>query len=259
MRVDYNKVYAKYIYNGEPIPYKDILIYPVMWNDAYEFLQARYIIDMDGFKENSGDKKILKMSYLEFVLVYLDSIPEENREDALNHFVSIFRICLRIDINKWNVNVENDKYSLAGEGKIITSRDFDIIRKIILYQNIIDYDDSYIDPDVKQALEDYYRISNKDVEPPTFERKKAALMSMGYTHKDLQDITYREGEYLIEMASDKMEYMTDKIIRCIPYVDSKKIEINHWLYKKHKDKFAGAFVDAEGLKAKYAKAGMKSG
>jgi hypothetical protein len=36
---------------------------------------------------------------------------------------------------------------------VITDNDYDILRKVVCYQNMPDYDDEYIDPELKAELE----------------------------------------------------------------------------------------------------------
>lgn len=48
----------------------------------------------------------------------------------------------------------SNKHSIIVDGVEINKDDFDILRKIVPYQNMPDYDDEYIDPDLKADLEE---------------------------------------------------------------------------------------------------------
>ena len=254
--IDYFDVYQEYIVNDLPIPYKNIKICPIYFKDAYKFLNSYDILNIE--KDEINDVNIIQMSYLKFILLLMQSDTEDVWAKKINN---IFELCLNMDdfIHKSDIEIdsESDTINIRYEDIVITERDFDIIRKIILYQNLPNYDDIYIDPDVKKSIETYYKLANENINPPTIEKKKIILMTMGLSSKEIFDLTYREAELLIDTVSDKIEYTTNKIISAMPYVDGSKINVDNWIYKKKKNKYEDAFVDAEAFKDKFKNVSQK--
>lgn len=251
--VDYYKEYEDYIINDKPIPYGDLLIYPVLWSDIYKFTQSYDVLVLDDAKDSIPDVKVASLTYLEFIIL----ISQEEVE-WLNKLINIFCICLHFEESKIMINIdENGKFFFSYGDLKIKDKDFEKIRRIIMYQNIIDYDDTYIDPEVKQEINKYYALKNEGIVSPSLEHKKAILMGMGFSFNQIKEMTYREAQWLIDVENSKWEYFTTKIIRCIPYVESKKIELEHWIYKNKKDKFGEVFTDYDMVKNKYAQAGVQ--
>ena len=60
-------------------------------------------------------------------------------------------------------------YTTDDEGNtesVISEKEFDDIKKIILYQNDIDYDDRYVNPDVQKEYEKWCALKSKKVHNP---------------------------------------------------------------------------------------------
>ena len=143
--LDIEYLKRQYFTFDKPIPFKSFYIYPVMLEEYYDFMYSHDILDID--KDSIPDKKIIKMTYLEFLINIL-----QESEAVQIKLSNILNICLKIDLDTVEVKIKEDKMFINGEE--IDSKDFDILRKIILYQNIPSYDDKYIDPDIKNYRRD---------------------------------------------------------------------------------------------------------
>ena len=82
----------------------------------------------------------------------------------------------------------------------ISADDFDEIRRIILYQNILDYTDRYIDPD-------YYRLKNKDSKNVPLEHKIICVQSKtGMSIESIGKLTIRNFLQLFSIIVEESEY-----------------------------------------------------
>jgi len=235
--LDLEYLKQQYFTFDKPIPFKSFNIYPVMLEQYYDFMYCHDILDID--KNSISDVKVIKMTYLEFLIALL-----EESELVQYKLSTILEVCLRIDLNTVEVKIcDNNKLYINGE--LINSKDFDELRKIILYQNIATYSDEYIDPDIKNMQERYNRIINKNkeqIEPPTLEDLMVSLIAeIGYTMEYVTGLSYRKFYLLLKKVEDKIDYKILKSAEMSGNVTFKE-PIEHWIYKKKKDKFANAFA-----------------
>lgn len=246
----------------EPIPYKNLFIYPILVKDYYNFVSCYDILCVEKNNintENMQDKiKIIQMSYLDFIFEYLtqdNTIIDENLQYTVGKLnteklVMILFKCLHLDLDKIQIKYENKHYILVLNGIEINFQEFDEIRRIILYQNVYDYFDEYINPDFKKAVDDYYAIKNKGLVNPELEDKMSALTALtGILKKDMLNMTYREFENVFHTSMERMEYQINKTAELSGNVKFEK-PIDHWVYKKKKNRYEDAFVSADAVKDK---------
>jgi hypothetical protein len=75
---------------------------------------------------------------------------------------------------------------------IITPKEFDEISKIILNQNDAHYDGRYVSPDVKELMNEYYKVKYANTRSPSLEEKKAFITSKtGIDINTINEMTYR--------------------------------------------------------------------
>jgi len=144
-----------------------LLIKPVRLSEYLNFHIAVNCLSID--KNKIPDPKIISMSYLDFLFYLIDNDPNGNF--YIQMLIEIFRLCLGIENgnirclkdqnDKINLKInikytyfDNEEEKIEYREEIIDKQDFDNIRKIILFQNIPDYDDTYIDPKVEQVLKE---------------------------------------------------------------------------------------------------------
>lgn len=227
-----------YFYFDRPVEYqlksgKTLNIYPVSVADSEIFLSSMGVIDVD--KNASPSVEIIQMSYLAFIYNVLF-------QDQLNvsRFVSILKYCLHIEKPEVGFD-DNGKPYLRGENNIdIKEKDFEEIRRIILYQNIVHYDDEYINPDAKKAMEEMDKIRSVGIESPTIERRMAIITAhCGISKQEQMNMTYRSHSLLFEEVYGEVEFTT---VRPVMLYVGKDNEMEHWIYKKKKDKFDDYFT-----------------
>lgn len=218
----------------KPVPYRvdkeHILeIKPVLMKDFMIFNMSSRVLTVD--KNSSSCVEHIQMSYLQYIFDVL--LKQEGMVDA---FVNILLLCL--DFRKPSIKEVNGRNVLYDEEKgiTITPKKFDDIKKIILYQNFLHYDDEYINPDLKKAMADVDRLKNKDLDPPSTERKMAIISShCGITKQEQMEMTMRSHSSLFEEVCGEIEFNASYPI----YLYAGKGDKLNYIYRKKKNKFDG--------------------
>lgn len=272
---DIKEYVDRYVLFGRPIPCHGVNIQPVKWSDVYLFNDAIKVFRID--KNRIPDIEIIQQTYLRFLLTLICS-DEEDKE----RFLTILSLCLGAKynakernnefepnevlvkhlpkeeqiffINGWNVyfHLFKTKCLLCIEyesGEVrLSDEQFDDIMKIILFQNVFNYDDREMSEDFRRVVEDYYKLKNKDIIMPSPENKAMAVVTnSSYTLKELEEVPLRLVESMFDCIIDKTEYELDKLIVNQPNIEVKGFDLNHWIYKKKVDKYSEIFTDAQNL------------
>lgn len=239
--------YLKEVYFAydEPVPYKckggnTINIIPV---DVKHGLVFQSSVDIIAFDKNSvNDAKVISMSYLEFIIGMMAEAPV-----FVQKLVNILKLCLGLEHPAIAFNEQTNKPLIVDEeaGIKITHKEFEDIRRIILYQNIPKYDDEYINPDLKKAMEETDRLRNKDIDMPTFERKCAIITAhCGLSKKEQLEMTLRSHIMLFDEVCGEIEFTT---VRPVALFGNKGNELEHWIFHKKKGKFDGYITEKDQL------------
>ena len=199
----------KYFAKDLSIPYKlksgyELTLYPILVSQWDLFEECLDIVLID--KNSINDAKIMSMSYLEFLKEIRFNINEEIEQgytfgnNELNKLKQFFRVCLKEDY----VSIEKvqGKYLVVIGGldeekdlilkATMTNKEFQEVIKIILFQNIKDYDDRKLDPEVQKIYNDYISLKQRDIHQPTFEEKLNYVLGItGKSVEEINNMTYR--------------------------------------------------------------------
>lgn len=247
--IDLNLLARSYFWFDKPVPYKidrehEIKITPINVEDSEMFLSWIDIISID--KNSLPNPEYISMSYLEFVLTTL-VLSEDKKfaEENSLKMASILKLCLGFDKQVFIHFDARKKPYLQHEDILIDGKHFDEIRRIILYQNIAHYDDNYINPDVRQAIDEVDALKNKDIDIPNLERRMAIITShCGLSKQDQLKMTYRSHTLLFEEVHGEVDYMSMRTAALIGNMFSKqKNEIEDWIYRKKHNKYEKYFTD----------------
>lgn len=254
--VDIEQLTELYFSTDEPVPYKlkcgvEILIHPVKVKDWAIFCSNLGILNIE--KNETNDINIIKMSYLEFLANNI-----EQNSTILYNLCVIAKYSLHEDI----ISIEEDngkKYlAILNEDTtvkyFITSKEFDDIRKIILFQNIYDYDDRYISPDVRELYDEYIKAkSDPNQEDPTLERKKVFVMSKTKNSiKEINEMSYRMF-YQLYLTNVEIDlYYARKMVQTSQKYDVKE-DVVYPIFMKKKDKYDGFFLSGNSVENKLGK------
>ena len=265
----YNLEYyqRKYFAKDLPIPYKlkcgyELTLYPILVNQWDLFEECLDIVLID--KNSINDANIISMSYLEFLKEIRFNIKEEIEkgyffgDNELNKLKQFFHICLKEDYisiekaqNKYLVIIggldeENDLVLKA----TMTNKEFQEVAKIILFQNIKDYDDRKLDPEVQKIYNDYISLKQRDIHQPTFEEKLNYVLGItGKNVEEINNMTYRRFDGIFDSMVNRDEYIAIKIIEASEKFKCDKTSI-YFLYQKKKDKYADFIQDPQSLRNK---------
>lgn len=245
MAIDIEVLEKGYFYFDKPVPYKlsdttHVDITPVSVYDSEVFLSSCDILQIDKNALNSVE--IIQMSYLDFLLKVM--LPTDKSGLLLDKLSNIFRLCL--GMKTWKLKVkEKQKLSIVApdDSFEITGKQFDDIKRIILYQNVPHYDDSYIDPDLKKMMDEVDRLKSQGISAPNLERRMAIITAhCGVNKQTLMQYTMRSLQLLFEECAGEVEFTT---LRPIMLYAGKAKELEHWIYKKKKDRLDGYITSVE--------------
>lgn len=244
--VDIEYLNRKYIFKDKPVVYKlkcgkEINIYPVLVED-WDIFEENYDI-LTFNKLEIASPEIIQMSYLKFVIKIL--LKEEQFQSKL---LNILELCLHE--NDIRVGYENNQPILViCQDNIVKfkiyHKDFDDIKKIILYQNINDYDDRYISKDMRDMMDEYFRVKNGNLQPLSLEDKMSFLgNNSGLLKEVILKMTYRDFLSRFNLMIDQIEYQINKTAEMSGNVKFDK-PIEHFIYKQKKNKYDQFFTSKE--------------
>ena len=242
MSVDIELLKLAYFALDEPVPYKlktgqEILIKPIMVKDSMLFMASVDVLKID--KNSLGSVEAIQASYLKF----LQKMIFPSNDIMVQKFLNILDLCLELK-GIYLCNDEMERTFIQTEsGIVISAKEFDDITKIILYQNLPDYDDKYINPDIKKSMQEVDRLKNKDYESPDFERQIGIIEShTGILKEQLLKKTWRSFQILFREVCGEIEFYTTRPAAIAIGAGDK---VDHYIFKKRKDKFDGYFVDMD--------------
>ncbi len=242
MSVDIELLKLAYFALDEPVPYKlktgqEIFVKPIMVKDSMLFMASVDVLKID--KNSLGSVEAIQASYLKF----LQKMIFPSNDIMVQKFLNILDLCLELK-GIYLCNDEMERTFIQTEsGIVISAKEFDDITKIILYQNLPDYDDKYINPDIKKSMQEVDRLKNKDYESPDFERQMGIIEShTGILKEQLLKKTWRSFQILFREVCGEIEFYTTRPAAIAVGAGDK---IDHYIFKKRKDKFDGYFVDMD--------------
>lgn len=259
---------------GNPVEYKGLKIKPILAKDALRFLDAVSVLQIE--KNKIPSVEIIQMSYLEFMINFIMSCNEYVSDFVwiLQHTIGIkednefiiegFKLNeilveelpsqdVIYRVNGWDFELKlchprGAEIILCGVK--FTSREFDDLRRIILYQNIFEYDETPMSDDFRRVVEQYYTIKNRGIHKPTLEDKMVAIiLNTAYTIDSLGEVPFRSFEKLFYDGVGKIDYIATKSLE--PHLKEGK-SIDHWVYKPIREKYSEVFSDANEFANKFA-------
>jgi hypothetical protein len=269
--VDIDRLELMYFQNDEPIPYYlknsvdengnmstdgyKLLIKPIKVKDWSIFNNCIDILMHELQDYNSVE--IIQMSYLEFIIdILLDKVSDEQISEnafklstVLSMALGIYEARKGMFRNKPCLTLHNENGDVVS---LITPKEFNELKKIILFQNIINYDDRYLSPEIKKEIEEYEKIkySNENIVNPTLEKQKVFVISKtGISMKDINDMTYRTFTQVYNYNVNVDLYFAQKILQASQKYDMKEDAI-HPLFKKEEDRLKSAFVSKSEFEGK---------
>lgn len=248
--VDIDIYENNYFVNMEKCPYdikspqSTIYIKPVNVKDYNVYQWAKGILDIE--KNTINDIDIIQMSYLKFITTKMFEMDENSKHKLW----WILYLCLGEEY--WAVG--NNCLIICEEDStvkyVISAKEFDDIRRIILFYNDVDYDEQYVSPEVKELAQTYYKAQSKNIVSPSFEKRKAYVSGKtNRTFQELNTLTIREFDLIYKSCLDSERFLTDKIIQASYKYDVKE-NVVHPLFRPKEDPYAELFTSTSTLSAK---------
>ena len=241
------------IYNS-PIKYDDhITIHPITMKDVitFQFLEPSITL-----RKNSifREKKIIKMTYLDFLLYALGNTELEEQYEIPElskyyyYIIQLLQLCCKDD--KVTIDQYTGKISINEE--VITPQIFDDLRRIIIIQNDIDFDiDEFMNRDTEQRLLKAQEDLNKNDDKANIEDYIDSLViAMHVTEEYVMNMTIRKFWRYIKRYNLHETYTIAKTGECSGFVKFKE-PIKHWMISfENEDKYSNLKADENELKGK---------
>jgi hypothetical protein len=240
--------YEQFYLFDDPIPYKDLRIYPALMRDFYPFGWCAQCLMLE--KNSIPDPKIISMTYLEY-LYYAHS--EENSYIAM--LDGLLRIVLRepeIEI-KYGRNEKNRGIFTIG-GKLYDGNDFEEIKTIIIEQNQLDVPDETIQKEVRDKLkeaEEYKAKLSGNKMASVEDQILCVMISSSLSLDAIRGLSIRKFSKLLERVDHKLHYqiyLGASMSGMVTFKD--KSALKHWMADLSRDKFGGNVMDVETLRNK---------
>lgn len=235
-----NKKYIKEFTNDEPLEIlEDFFIYPVTMEDFFDFNIYTAVLTLD--KNKTKDPKIISMSYLDYLLHIFDEELQEYEEDDKKYpffywcFYNLIKIVTKNkypDINYYKDPEINRNVIVINDCKL-NKKQFEELRLSILVQNSPDYNEDYINPELKQDLESASKLRNKNNQMCGIEKQQFAIcMGLGCTLEYVRSMTMRKFYIALEMIDKKLHYEMYKQASISGMVEFKE-DIKHYLIENN--------------------------
>lgn len=118
------------------------------------------------------------------------------------------------------------------KGTVINNGEFKELKRLYCYQNLPDFNDEYMDADLKKELEMATKLKSGNTEQPTLERQMSCIVvSSGLSYKEIEQLTIRKFTSLLRVADAKLNYLAYKVGEMSGLVTF-KTPFPHWIYTK---------------------------
>ena len=236
------KLYGTQFLWDEPIEYKDIILYPVKCKDMKIFFSCVNCFLYDPLRYNLEVSTLPRLYFLTDILNHKEDIEYFTNNKFLYEMFICFQLLLSLVLGgkqQFNFVENNKKWFLRitnsqGKNVDIRAKDFDELRAIILHQNGVDYDDTFIHEDIRRWIDE--QESKENSAYSTIEDYLNAFISI--THwkpEDAKELSLRRFNGIIDKSLSHDTY-NSQITASMSGFATFKGEISHWLISNKKNK-----------------------
>lgn len=233
----------------------EVFLHPVKLTDADRFLESSWVFQIR--KERLAKSlpaeqqvAIIKMTNLGVLYFIWHGSSKANQQNFISTMATALSICFQEDIKeiKFETGSDGRHYLIVNKFLRLSDDDWDLMRKIICYQNIPDFTDKYVNPDIQEELDKINEVKSRQYQAPTLEERIAALCILsGMSYECVQGMTYRRF-WTIERMSQNIESYNAKLNALYHGAKIPTSELQHYLFKKKKA--LGEFTPLEEFKKK---------
>ena len=241
------------IYN-KPVKYtENIILYPVTMNDIVAFQALSQSITV---RKNSTfhEKKIIKMTYLDFLLFAFGDEELEIQYKIIGlsqYFIYAIQL-LQLCCKDAEIKLNQQTGQIVINGEVITPQVFDDLRRIIIIQNDIDFDiDEFLNYDTEQRLLKAQKDLDKDKDKANIEDYIDSLVIAMHTTEDrIMEMTIRKFWRYVKRYNLHENYTIMRTGECSGMVSFKE-PIKHWMVSlEEDDKYKHLKADENELRSK---------
>lgn len=242
--------YSNYIFTDKPVPYKELLFYPVKVRDFPDFLWYVDCLIID--KNAIPDIQVISMSYFQFLFALADA----GDLIAMHKLLLLFCMVLKKEPNDFKLYKDGDEPYFEVDGHKYGSEDFLEIKKIILLQNDIDDIDETIQKELRDKLKEAeeWKARASGNKPGTFEDNILCFMCAfpGLTLEDIYEMPIRKFNRALKRADHKLHYEIYTAASMSGMVTFKdKNALKHWMTSLDEpDKFKDVKIGFDELRDK---------
>jgi hypothetical protein len=227
-----------YITYDLPVPYKNLLFYPVNLKEYSLFLTYSQCLTF--IKNDIPDVKIISMNDLEFIF-YSATNGKEGDLPYLLLFDRLLSLCLKDDTSFENIEEslkrygydENRKPFFVIGGEKYNNEDFEKIRYIISEQNSLELPDKMISKEVRDSLEkaQEYKEKHSGQKPGSLEDYIISLATAtGWSFEYIYSLTIRKFIKSVKRMDNLIHYKIFLNASLTGFTELKdKSVIKHWL------------------------------
>lgn len=220
--------YSLYLFTDKPIPYKELLFYPVKVSDYMEFLWFVECLLLD--KNAIPDINIISMTYLQFLF----HLADNNDVMHLQKLIALLCMVLKVEPTDIKMYSKDNVPYISIKDIEYDNNDLSEIKKIIFLQNDVEDIDYTIQKELRDSLRQAEELKAKlsGIKPGTFEDNILCLMAAmpGLTLDDIYNMPVRKFNRALKRADHKLHYeiyLAASMSGMVTFKD--KDAIKHWM------------------------------
>lgn len=236
---------------SEPIEYKGILLHPVLCSNIQDLYASTYALLYDPLRYDSSISTLPRLYFLTDILNHQDDMEYMLQNQFLLQLFIELKILLQLVLKEQTFDFIKNKNryylkvvreikkddELKSIEVVIKAKDFDVMRQIILHQNGIDYDDTFIHEDIRKWIAEQEAMSQSNESPQaTIEDwMEVFMLQMGSCNMDdFKSTAIRRFNRIVDKSLSRENYniqMTASMSGLVTFKD----KINHWMTIQRKN------------------------
>lgn len=228
---------------SQPIEYKNITLYPVKCADIQVFYMSVYALLYDPLRHNSLISTLPRLYFLTDILNHQEDVDYFNQNQFLFQLFIQMQFLLKLVLGdeqkfdfvnnkgKWFLKIikQVDDNGQTKEIEIdVKAKDFDMIREIVLHQNGVDYDDTFIHEDIRQWIAQQ-ESADKSPQATIEDYMEAFMMQMGSCDiEKFKEVPMRRFNRIVEKILSRENYNIQMTASMSGFVTFKD-KIDHWI------------------------------
>ena len=257
------KTWDLYLIYDKPVPYKDLLFYPITMRDYYKFHYFAESLQLEMDEKPSTEdlekfggmleyrKKIINMRYLDYLF-----FKDNQDNNLIARFYGLLSLSLKdIDYEKdilFGLD-KNNKPIIKIKDNIYNGDDFDEIKSILAESNLVELPRM----EIQKELRDNLKLSKQLHASSNFKTASiedlivAVCISTGYSLEYMYDMTIRKFSKMLERLDNKIHYEIYTQATLSGMVEFKdKSFIKHWLSDLTTDDLSDGLMPIENVENK---------